>query len=51
MQRIDFQFEEQQISEPVGLLLEGFNFIVCPFQWASGNRIIEKVQQSDFMRS
>ncbi len=32
VQGIDFKFEELLVSEPVGLFLERFDFVVCALQ-------------------
>jgi hypothetical protein len=45
----DFEYEEFMISEPVGLLLQGFDFVVGSFQGTSGYMVIIISQESPAM--
>jgi hypothetical protein len=47
----DFEFEKFLISEAIGLTLHGLDFVVGPFQGASGDRVIVIGQETTAMES
>jgi len=40
MESKNFEFEEFLIVESIGLSFHGFDFVVGPFEWTGGDRIV-----------